>query len=495
MHIRLLTLFLGAMLLGQISYAQSPQAFKYQAVVRDANGAPLANGTISFRGTVRQGSPTGSIVFQEVLSGLTTNDFGLIAVNFGETNATAFAQIDWADGPYFFETEIDPTGSGSYSIAGTSQLQSVPMALFANEAVWSDSSDHAQVAGMADFATQSLYSDTATYAWSANSAMTAQTAVMAQQAMMSDSSLYAQQAGTATQSMTSQQADQADTANYSFVTAQAISSNFATFAQEADSAYVAFAADNALSALTADSSNYAQQAGLANFAVQANASNSATVALEADSAHVAGLALAANYADTAGYTPQAGSANLAQQAISSNLAAFAQLADSASAAATAVHADTADYARNTGWEEYAVFTESYPTNNNGPTYGTNSWNTVQLNTTGQTQGTSIQRSGTTIQLDQGTYYIDAHSIFHRPEEARLRVENVTSNTTELLSLSQHCDEFRTNAYLTLNGIIAVPAGGIDIQVQAWIHRNDPRLGTHIANTPEIFSRITIRKID
>jgi len=489
MHIRLLTLFLGAMLLGQISYAQSPQAFKYQAVVRDANGAPLANGNISFRGTIRQGSPTGSIVFQEVLSGLTTNDFGLIAVNFGETNATAFAQIDWADGPYFFETEIDPTGSGSYSIAGTSQLQSVPMALFANEAVWSDSSDHAQVAGMADFATQSLYSDTATYAWSANSAMTAQMAVMAQQAMISDSSLYAQQAGTATQAMSSQQAAQADTANYAFVTAQAISSNFATFAQEADSAYVAGTALVAESALTADSAQHA---------LQSNTSNFATFSQEADSAHVAFVANFAGVAltaDTATYATQAGSANLAQQAISSNLAAFAQLADSASAAATAVHADTADYARNTGWEEYAVFTESYPTNNNGPTYGTNSWNTVQLNTTGQTQGTSIQRSGTTIQLDQGTYYIDAHSIFHRPEEARLRVENVTSNTTELLSLSQHCDEFRTNAYLTLNGIIAVPAGGMDIQVQAWIDDYDQRLGTHIANTPEIFSRITIRKID
>ncbi|MDB9721242.1 DUF1566 domain-containing protein, partial [Winogradskyella sp.] len=45
-----------------------------------------------------------------------------------------FAAIDWATGPYFIKTEIDPTGGTSYTITGTSQLLSVPYALHAKTA-------------------------------------------------------------------------------------------------------------------------------------------------------------------------------------------------------------------------------------------------------------------------------------------------------------------------------------------------------------------------
>jgi uncharacterized protein (TIGR02145 family) len=41
------------------------------------------------------------------------------------------AGIDWSQGPYFVKTECDPTGGTSYSVTGTSQLLSVPYALFA----------------------------------------------------------------------------------------------------------------------------------------------------------------------------------------------------------------------------------------------------------------------------------------------------------------------------------------------------------------------------
>jgi hypothetical protein len=42
-----------------------------------------------------------------------------------------FTTIDWSAGPYFIKTEIDPTGGTSYTITGTSQLLSVPYALYA----------------------------------------------------------------------------------------------------------------------------------------------------------------------------------------------------------------------------------------------------------------------------------------------------------------------------------------------------------------------------
>jgi len=41
-----------------------------------------------------------------------------------------FANIDWAGGPYYIKTECDPTGGTTYTINGTSQLLSVPYALY-----------------------------------------------------------------------------------------------------------------------------------------------------------------------------------------------------------------------------------------------------------------------------------------------------------------------------------------------------------------------------
>jgi hypothetical protein len=48
------------------------------------------------------------------------------------TSTDDFTTIDWANGPYFMETAVDVTGGTSYSVMGTSQLMSVPYALYAN---------------------------------------------------------------------------------------------------------------------------------------------------------------------------------------------------------------------------------------------------------------------------------------------------------------------------------------------------------------------------
>jgi hypothetical protein len=41
-----------------------------------------------------------------------------------------FAGINWATGPYFLKTETDPNGGTTYTINGTSELLSVPYALY-----------------------------------------------------------------------------------------------------------------------------------------------------------------------------------------------------------------------------------------------------------------------------------------------------------------------------------------------------------------------------
>src|SRR5690606_5012921 len=63
----------------------------------------------------------------------TTNTNGLASIEIGNGTVVNgdFIAIDWANGPYFIKTEIDLNGGSSYTITGTSQLLSVPYALYA----------------------------------------------------------------------------------------------------------------------------------------------------------------------------------------------------------------------------------------------------------------------------------------------------------------------------------------------------------------------------
>lgn len=116
-------------------FAQAPESFKYQAVARDLSGQTVNNSTISLRLSILNESANGSVVFQETQSVL-TNDFGLFAVSIGEGILTAgnFSGINWAEGEKFLKVETDFTGGAVYNEMGTSQLLSVPYALYAKYA-------------------------------------------------------------------------------------------------------------------------------------------------------------------------------------------------------------------------------------------------------------------------------------------------------------------------------------------------------------------------
>jgi hypothetical protein len=114
-------------------WAQSPEAFKYQSVVRDASQIAIPNQAVGMRLTILQGSPIGTIVYQETFTP-TTNAYGLVNLEIGTgtvVGAGTFATINWANGPYFIETAFDATGGTTYLVMGTSQLLSVPYALYA----------------------------------------------------------------------------------------------------------------------------------------------------------------------------------------------------------------------------------------------------------------------------------------------------------------------------------------------------------------------------
>ena len=114
------------------SFGQAPEGFKYQAVVRDAGNTILNNQAVGMRMTIQQGSIGGTTVYQETFAP-TTNAYGLVNLEIGSGTVVSgdFTTIDWANGPYFIETAVDVTGGTSYTEMGTSQLMSVPYALYA----------------------------------------------------------------------------------------------------------------------------------------------------------------------------------------------------------------------------------------------------------------------------------------------------------------------------------------------------------------------------
>ena len=112
--------------------AQSPQKFNYQAVVRNADGTVIKNQSVNFRMTIFEGSTTGLIKYQETQAG-TTNKYGLIslAIGNGIISAGSMASINWGGNDHLLQVEIDPAGGTNFNILSTSQLMSVPYALYA----------------------------------------------------------------------------------------------------------------------------------------------------------------------------------------------------------------------------------------------------------------------------------------------------------------------------------------------------------------------------
>lgn len=115
-----------------IGIAQVPNAFNYQAVVRNASGEIIANQNVSFRISILQGSASGMVTYSETHS-LSTNSFGLVSLMLGKgvVQSGSFETIDWGASTYFVDIEVDPNNGGNYSPLATSQLLSVPYALYA----------------------------------------------------------------------------------------------------------------------------------------------------------------------------------------------------------------------------------------------------------------------------------------------------------------------------------------------------------------------------
>mgnify|MGYP000527541590 CR=1 FL=1 len=133
-----LCIFFGTafMAFGQVA----PSSINYQSILRNSNGSAVPNQNVSVRFSVLQGSTLGTYVFQEEHT-VTTTDIGLINLKIGQglSSLNSLSTIDWSQGPYFIQVEVDTTSTGSYSSYGSSEISSVPYALYSSSSAVTDS--------------------------------------------------------------------------------------------------------------------------------------------------------------------------------------------------------------------------------------------------------------------------------------------------------------------------------------------------------------------
>ncbi len=128
-------LFIAAIAFTSATFAQAPQKMSYQAVVRDASNDLVASSPVGMRISIHEGTAAGTVVYSETQT-ITSNANGLVSLVIGDGAVVSgdLSTIDWSTGMYFIESETDVTGGTNYTITGTSQLLSVPYALYAENA-------------------------------------------------------------------------------------------------------------------------------------------------------------------------------------------------------------------------------------------------------------------------------------------------------------------------------------------------------------------------
>ncbi len=105
--------------------AQAPDFFHYQAVLRNGDGSPRSMEQVSVTVEMVQGSVDGDAVYLENHQ-VETDPRGVVILKIGD--GTFFNEIRWDDGPYFLRLSVNGNP------IGTSQLLSVPYALYARQA-------------------------------------------------------------------------------------------------------------------------------------------------------------------------------------------------------------------------------------------------------------------------------------------------------------------------------------------------------------------------
>lgn len=115
--------------------APAPQAMNYQGIARDLLGRPLQSKTITLRLSVLAGGADAPAVYTETHRVVTSTQGAFaLAVGRGTVAQGTFAGLKWGSTNHFLRVEIDPAGGSNFRVMGTSELLSVPYALYAGMA-------------------------------------------------------------------------------------------------------------------------------------------------------------------------------------------------------------------------------------------------------------------------------------------------------------------------------------------------------------------------
>ncbi len=124
------------LLLTLVVNAQTPpNAFNYSAVASNAAGQPIATTTIGIQITILKTSPTGVSQYSENHF-VNTDAYGLfnLVIGAGAVQSGSMATIDWSNDNYYLKVGMDAAGGTNFLIMGTTQLLSVPYAMYAKSA-------------------------------------------------------------------------------------------------------------------------------------------------------------------------------------------------------------------------------------------------------------------------------------------------------------------------------------------------------------------------
>ena len=125
-------ILLGAFMFSTICVSQAPHTFSYQTVIRDVNWGIMPDRDVSVLIRILEDSSFGSVVYSEEHF-VETSPIGLVNLEIGggENYSGSFEDIDWGNHSYFLEVSVDINAGNNYLLMGSTQLKSVPYALFA----------------------------------------------------------------------------------------------------------------------------------------------------------------------------------------------------------------------------------------------------------------------------------------------------------------------------------------------------------------------------
>jgi hypothetical protein len=112
-----------------------PNAFNYSAVARDAAGQLIVNSNLGIQMSILKTTSNGVVQYSENHS-VTTDEFGLfnLIIGGGAVQIGTMAAIDWSNDNYYLKVGMDATGGTNFLMMGTTQLLSVPYAMYAKSA-------------------------------------------------------------------------------------------------------------------------------------------------------------------------------------------------------------------------------------------------------------------------------------------------------------------------------------------------------------------------